>query len=174
MLTNHITIVNRVVELDELANLLDSIRESYAAANYYCKVVLTSGYFLVLHDGHIDYLRGATRLGNIWVTIVNGDEATKKKYGKLYVSSKVRASVISSLKYVHYTVIVDNDNIAEAIRLLKPDVLYNGGDRTSLETSNKEEIKACKEVKCEIKFGKPNKINSSADILNQIINKEKI
>jgi len=160
---------SRIYEIDKLGQLLDNIRESYHSASFACKIVMTSGYFLYLHNGHIDYLREATRYGNIWITIVNGNEATKKKYGKLYVDAEVRAKVISSLKFVHYTTIFDAPEMSEAIKILKPAIVYNSGDRDN-NNSNKEENRACREVGAKMIFGGAAKVNSSSQILKNIQN----
>ena len=41
------------------------------------KIVAASGYFTVLHHGHIEYLEKSKALGDILVVIVNNDMQTK-------------------------------------------------------------------------------------------------
>lgn len=168
--------MNRIMTPDELANHLDNIRDSYSKASsemggpWPCRVVMTSGFFDPLHEAHIRYLQEATRYGNIWISVVNGDNAAKRKKGHVLIEQYIRAYVVASLKYVHFATITDEDSVDNMILCLKPNVFCKGGDRTIDNIPEKEKW-ACRKVKCDIicGVGGKTKDNSSSEIVQNFL-----
>ncbi len=94
------------------------------------KIVFTNGCFDILHIGHVKYLEIAKKMGDILIVGVNSDNSVKRLKGKdRPINSEYdRAYLLSSLEFVDYVVIFDEDTPYELIKLVQPDVLVKGGD----------------------------------------------
>jgi cytidyltransferase-like protein len=127
------------------------------------KVVAVSGYFDPLHVGHLEYLELASELGDELVVIVNNDYQATLKKGKSFMSENDRVAIVRALRCVDRTFLsVDDDkSVCKSLRLLKPNVFANGGDRTNNEAP---EIKLCKELGIEVVDNLGKKIRSSSDL----------
>jgi D-beta-D-heptose 7-phosphate kinase/D-beta-D-heptose 1-phosphate adenosyltransferase len=137
------------------------------------KVVLVTGGFDPLHCGHIEYLREASKLGDILVVGVNSDEWLSRKKGRPFMRYEDRSIVVAELKNVSEVIPFDDtDNSAkDALRKVReqyPDhtiVFANGGDRT------KSNIPEMDFVDDNIEFvfgvGGETKLNSSSWILEE-------
>jgi cytidyltransferase-like protein len=125
--------------------------------------VCASGYFDPLHVGHLEMLRKAKELGDRLIVIINNDEQAKMKKGKSFMNEKDRAMIVRNLKYVDDVIIaIDKDkSVNETLRLIKPDIFVNGGDRTF--TSDAPEVILQKEWNLKLVDGLGNKIRSSSD-----------
>jgi D-beta-D-heptose 7-phosphate kinase/D-beta-D-heptose 1-phosphate adenosyltransferase len=134
-------------------------------------VVATGGGFDPLHEGHIRLFKEAKQLGNVLVVLLNSDEQLIKKKGKtFYPSENERKEIIESIKYVD-KVIIDpgkDTTCEEALKLIKPDILAKGGDRTPGNMADIE-IKVCKELGCKIIYNVGGtKIQSSSWLLKRV------
>ena len=134
-------------------------------------VVATGGGFDPLHEGHIRLFKEAKKLGDVLVVMLNSDEQLKKKKGStFYLSENERKEIVESIRYVD-KVIIDSgqDTTCEiALRLIKPDILAKGGDRTPGNMA-KIEIQVCKEIGCKIVYNVGGeKVQSSSWLLKRI------
>jgi len=129
-------------------------------------LVAVSGGFDPVHKGHIQMFLEAKKLGDKLVVILNSDDWLKRKKGKAFMSEEERAFIIEQLKpvdavYIHHS---DNDDVASALKYLKPDIFANGGDRKEGNTPEKE---VCDELGIQMVFGVGGeKIQSSSKLLN--------
>lgn len=98
-------------------------------------IVLVSGGFDPLHDGHLNYLQGAAELGRVFVALNSDDWLTRKK-GRPFMSWAVRARILRALRCVTEVMPVDDRDgtVCEAIDRLRPSIFANGGDRVSGES----------------------------------------
>jgi cytidyltransferase-like protein len=130
------------------------------------KVVAVSGYFILLHIGHIEYLQKASELGRV-ILILNNDRQQKLKYGKVIIPFRERKIVMESIKYVSEVIeSIDNDRtVCKTLRMLYPDIFAKGGDRFSGEIPEKA---VCDELKIKIVDGLGKKIQSSSEILKKL------
>jgi cytidyltransferase-like protein len=132
-------------------------------------MVLCSGAFDPIHEGHIQYLAAAEDLGAEVVVIVNSDRYVQSKRGVVLLPWRTRAEIVHALKPVDHVLMwdeVNHDHIAGAIRLLRPAVFAKGGDHTVLTTLPTEEILACQETGTRIAVGVGGaKSRSSTDAL---------
>jgi cytidyltransferase-like protein len=130
------------------------------------KVVAVSGYFILLHIGHIEYLQKASELGRV-ILILNNDRQQKLKYGKVIIPFMERKIVMESIKYVSEVIeSIDNDRtVCKTLRMLYPDIFAKGGDRFSGEIPEKA---VCDELKIKIVDGLGKKIQSSSEILKKL------
>lgn len=94
------------------------------------KIVFTNGCFDILHAGHITYLEKANHLGDLLVVGLNSDSSVKALKGEARPinNQKDRALVLSSLYFVDYVAIFNEDTPEKLIRILKPDIIAKGGD----------------------------------------------
>jgi cytidyltransferase-like protein len=108
------------------------------------KLVAISGYFDPLHVGHIDYIRGARKLGDYLIVLLDPDSCAMRKKGYVFMPEMERKKILESIKWVDYVVISEDRGrltTPNAIRKSKPDIYANGGDKSVLNT--KEEHKVC-------------------------------
>ena len=124
--------------------------------------VVASGYFDPLHVGHIEYLEKAKQLGDELVVIVNSDVQAKIKKGRAFMREEDRLKIVKSLKCVDKALIsIDNNNsVCESLRVVKPHIFANGGDRKEEEIP---EAEVCRELGIEMVDGLGEKIRSSSD-----------
>ena len=138
------------------------------------KVVATGGGFDPVHVGHIELFKEARRLGDKLVIMLNSDkQLIKKKGDTFYSSQEERKKILESIKYVDEVVIDPGEETTceEALKLVKPDVLAKGGDRT--ENSMPEiELNVCRELGIEIVYGVGGgKVQSSSWLIEKSRNK---
>jgi len=132
--------------------------------------VLISGGFDPFHEGHLEYVIEASKLGDCLVVAVNCDQDMVNKKGKCNLPLWFRMKTVELWLGEHEIIgkviaSVDTDGSqAKTIRIVKPDIFANGGDRT-LETANVGEIEACREVGCKDIYGVGEKINSSSSMV---------
>jgi rfaE bifunctional protein nucleotidyltransferase chain/domain len=107
------------------------------------RVVLANGCFDLLHVGHVRYLEGARREGDILVVGVNSDASAKrlKGPGRPILSEAARAELVAALATVDAVVIFDEPDVGALLRDLRPDVHAKGTDYTA-ETVPEREIAA--------------------------------
>ena len=96
------------------------------------KIVTTNGCFDILHVGHVRYLEGARRLGDMLVVGVNSDASVRKikGAGRPIVPEKDRAEVVASLKSVDAVFIFNGATPTRWLKILKPYIHVKGADRT--------------------------------------------
>jgi len=136
------------------------------------KVVIVTGGFDPLHEGHIEYFKAARALGDHLVIGINSDEWLTRKKGAAFQSWKTRESIIKNLKMVTQVIDFDDsdNNAIDAIVKTKaywgPNHHYifaNGGDRTK---DNIPEM-SVEDVEFAFSVGGDDKMNSSSWILNK-------
>ena len=133
-------------------------------------VVATGGGFDPLHEGHIRLLEEASKLGDVLVVMLNSDEQLKKKKGQtFYPSQDERREILESIKYVDKVIIDPGKDVTceEALKLVKPDILAKGGDRTQ-GAMPEIELSVCREIGCEIVYNVGGaKVQSSSWLLKR-------
>ena len=99
------------------------------------RIVFANGCFDSLHVGHIRYLAGARREGDILVVGVNADSSVYdlKGPGRPLLDENARAQLVAALRPVDYVVLFDEPNVEALLEDLRPDVHAKGTDYT-LET----------------------------------------
>ena len=98
------------------------------------RVVVVSGGFDPVHVGHVQMFKAAKELvgprGKV-VVVINCDAWLKRKKGTAFMDQGERAEIITSFSsvdevYIHES---DDDHICQALRIIRPDIFGNGGDR---------------------------------------------
>lgn len=96
-------------------------------------IILCSGGFDPLHEGHLAYFEEAARYGKL-VVAVNSDAWLKRKKGFVFMPRAGRARIVAALRCVHrvYEITEDGDGtVCQALEEIRPDYFANGGDRTN-------------------------------------------
>lgn len=136
----------------------------------YRPLVAISGYFQVVHAGHIDYIKQAALLGDV-VVIVNNDRQAKLKGTPCVVNEQDRAYIVSNIKGVYRTIIAKDNtrSVAKTLASLKPDIFFNSGDR-NIDNIDPDEKHICEEYGIKIMYDKSPKRDSSSGIIERIRN----
>jgi D-glycero-beta-D-manno-heptose 1-phosphate adenylyltransferase len=118
---------SKIVSLDELRNALVEPRRNHK------KIVFSNGCFDTLHVGHVRYLQGAKREGDILITAVNADPTVKNLKGpnRPILDEQARALLVAALRCVDYVVIFSEPNVEQLLEEIRPDVHAKGTDYTS-------------------------------------------
>lgn len=157
--SNNIIDEDKIISADELAiKLKDSSK----------KVVFTNGCFDIFHVGHLRYLKESSKHGDILVVGVNSDASIKRLKGnkRPIVSQNDRMELLSSLSFVSYVVLFDEDTPYEIIKKIKPDIITKGGDYNPNDVVGKDivEEKGGKVVICPLVENK-----STTSIIDKIL-----
>src|SRR5437879_2660453 len=96
------------------------------------RIVLANGCFDTLHVGHIRYLEGARREGNILVVGVNADSSVRnlKGPGRPVLDENARAQLVAAFRCVDYVVLFAEPNVEALLGELRSDVHAKGTDHT--------------------------------------------
>jgi D-beta-D-heptose 7-phosphate kinase/D-beta-D-heptose 1-phosphate adenosyltransferase len=94
------------------------------------KIVFTNGCFVILHLGHVQYLKEASKLGDTLIVGLNSDISVKKLKGKNRpVNNEVdRAKMLLAFNFIDTVIIFDDKTPLDLIKEINPDVLVKGGD----------------------------------------------
>jgi len=96
-------------------------------------IVFANGCFDALHVGHIRYLEGARREGDVLVVGVNADSsvASLKGPGRPILDEKARTLLVAALRSVDYVVLFAEPTVETLLEVLRPDVHAKGTDYTA-------------------------------------------
>jgi rfaE bifunctional protein nucleotidyltransferase chain/domain len=127
-----------ILTRQELITHVDSARASGA------RIVLANGCFDVLHVGHVRYLAGARKLGDILIVGINSDEqvAIQKGPGRPVLPATERAEIIAALESVTYVTIFDEPTVEQLLLALKPDVHAKGTDYTTDSVPERDVVRS--------------------------------
>ncbi len=117
----------KIVPRHELRTL---IREAKQAGK---RVVLANGCFDTLHVGHIRYLEGARREGDILVVAVNSDSSLRhlKGTGRPILNEQARAQLVAAIRAVDFVLVFSEPNVEKLLEDFLPDVHAKGTDYTA-------------------------------------------
>jgi rfaE bifunctional protein nucleotidyltransferase chain/domain len=99
------------------------------------RVVFANGCFDTVHVGHVRYLAGARREGDLLVVGVNSDSSVKelKGAGRPILNEQARATLVAAQRDVDYVIVFSGANVESLLEEFRPDVHAKGTDYT-LET----------------------------------------
>jgi len=118
---------SKIVSRERLRELLAEHKRAGA------KVVFANGCFDTLHVGHVRYLEGARREGDILAVAVNSDSSVchLKGPGRPILLESARADLVAALRAVDYVVLFSEPNVEALLESLHPDVHAKGTDYTA-------------------------------------------
>ena len=118
---------HRKTETISLTNLIKKIKTH---KNDNKTIVMTNGCFDLLHPGHVDYLKKANKLGQVFIIAINTDNSVKALKGnsRPINNLKYRTEMLESLEIADYVVSFDEETPLSLIKKIEPDILVKGGD----------------------------------------------
>lgn len=131
------------------------------------RIVLANGCFDLLHAGHVRFLDGARREGDVLVVAVNSDASERqlKGSGRPVLGAEARAELVAAMCAVTYVVIFEESNVEPLLERLRPDVHAKGTDYTN-ETVPERETSRRLGIRVAI-VGDP-KAHSSCDLIERV------
>lgn len=136
-----------------------------------------SGGFDPIHPGHVEYIREAEALCETLFIIVNGDHWVQRKKGYVFMPEDARAKMVDAVCRNQNTVVCvwddGKNHVAEAIKRVSPDIVFNGGDRNNGNLSQ-EEIDVCKlfKIRHESGIGGTEKKYSSSELVENAFKRQ--
>jgi rfaE bifunctional protein nucleotidyltransferase chain/domain len=118
---------SKIVPREKLVALLAQARRAGKS------VVFANGCFDSLHVGHIRYLEGAKKEGDLLVVGVNCDAGVQrlKGAGRPILNEQARAQLVGALRSVDYVIVFAEPNVEKLLEELHPDVHAKGTDYTA-------------------------------------------
>lgn len=93
------------------------------------KIGYTQGTFDMFHIGHLNLLRNAKNQCEYLIVGVNKDSLVEKYKGKTpVISENERKEIISAIRYVDETILVDTLDKIEILKSVKYDAIFIGDD----------------------------------------------
>ncbi|MFP3064837.1 MAG: DUF357 domain-containing protein [Sulfolobus sp.] len=164
-----------LVDIAYAEGLLDTIliEEGIDPESQISKRVFTAGTFDILHPGHIEFLREASRYGRVYIAVARDKNSERIKGRPPINDEDQRLEVIKSIKYVFDAFLGDEKDFLKSVERVKPDIIFLGPDQKVDEKSLLEELskRGIKGVRI-IKF--PSRVNkwkhsSTSSIINEIV-----
>jgi FAD synthetase len=99
------------------------------------RVVLVGGVFDLIHPGHIHTLKAARAQGDVLVVVIAriSTAAMIKKDRRIYHDEKLRAELVSSLRFVDLAVLGRQGTLYDTVEHIKPDIIALGYDQAHSE-----------------------------------------
>ena len=134
------------------------------------KTVAITVDFDLIHDGHMEHIREASKLGDHLIVIVDPDIPLREKRGYVIKPLPVRLRIADGIKYVdEVRVSIDTDGTcANTLKIIQPNIFAKGGDRTP-DNMPQNEIEVCREIGCEIVYGVGRQLNSSTKLFEDLL-----
>lgn len=158
----------KILDRNELSEIMDSFRKQGK------RVVFTNGCFDILHRGHLEYLAGASELGDVFIIGLNSDLSVRKLKGedRPAVDESSRAFKLAAFEFVDFLTIFHEDTPTELMKLIRPDIWVKGGDYIDVEYL--PEYQLMMEIGGEVIILPFVEGFSSTDIYNKILRSAKI
>lgn len=129
--------------------------------------VAVAGNFYPLHDGHIEHIIEAYKLGDYLIAIIGTDEYIKLKGKPIYLSLENRIKIIRAFVDEVIVVIDKDGTVTETLRMIKPDIFAKGGDRIP-SNMPQNEVEVCKNIGCRIIYGIGRQLHSSSKLVKEV------
>ena len=135
------------------------------------RIVFANGCFDLLHVGHVRYLEGAKRLGDLLVVGINSDEQVRKLKGegRPLIPERERAEMVAALRAVDLVTIFNEPTVESLLLNIRPDIHAKGTDYTE-ETVPERDVVRRYGGRVAI-VGDP-KDHSSTEMINRVISDE--
>jgi len=110
---------------EELKVIVEDIKKSGK------KIVTSTGFFDLLHFGHIKLLQDAKKQGDVLILGINTDESVRKLKGptRPILKQEERANILAALDCVDYICMFNEETPISLLTEIRPDVHVKGADR---------------------------------------------
>jgi rfaE bifunctional protein nucleotidyltransferase chain/domain len=149
----------------ELARLLAAERSAGRV------VVLANGCFDLIHVGHVRYLEGARREGDVLVVAINSDASVRRNKGtsRPLQPEDERAEILAAFACVDYVTVFDEPTADDLLRALRPDVHAKG---TDWRAEDVPEARTVREIGARVAIVGDRKTHSSTDLARRAAGSE--
>ncbi len=108
-------------------------------------MALANGCFDLIHVGHVRLLREARQRCDVLVVALNSDESTRASKGpsRPLVPLGERLEVVAALACVDYVTSFGEPTADAIIRVLRPELLVKGTDRTPEDVPERHTLASC-------------------------------
>ncbi|BCU71155.1 DUF357 domain-containing protein [Stygiolobus caldivivus] len=167
--------VTALVDIVYAEGLLDSIlfNENIDLDSQIAKRVFVAGTFDIIHPGHIELLKEASKYGLVYVAVARDKNSEKIKGRKPINNENQRLEVIKSIRYVYDAFLGDENDFLKSVERVRPNVLLLGPDQNADEKKILDELakRGLKEVKI-VRF--PQRVikyehSSTSSIIQEIV-----
>ncbi len=154
--------LKKLKKLEELTYICQKLKKEGK------KIVFANGCFDLLHYGHIDYLLGAKKLGDVLIVAVNSDKSVKQYKGddRPIIPQEQRLEILDAIRFIDYIILFDEPDVNKLLLTLKPHIHAKGTDYTE-ETVPERKTVLSYGGKVAI-AGNP-RVNSSTNIIQKIL-----
>ena len=95
------------------------------------KVVLTGGVYDIIHPGHIHTLKNSKQEGDLLIVSIARDNRVIKIKGRKPINNEKRRTIlVSSIRYVDFTLLGSKGDIFGVVKKIKPNIITIGYDQT--------------------------------------------
>ena len=95
------------------------------------KVVLTGGVYDIIHPGHIHTLKNSKQEGDLLIVSIARDSRVIKIKGRKPINNERRRTIlVSSIRYVDFTLLGSKGDIFGVVKKIKPNIITIGYDQT--------------------------------------------
>lgn len=114
--------MNKILNITQITEIVNSIKNDNKT------IVLTGGFFDILHIGHIKFLQKAKEKADFLFVLLESDENAKKLKGKgrPINNQQIRAEMLSAINFVDYVIklpeMKNNTDYDKLINLINPDI----------------------------------------------------
>ncbi|BBG23866.1 DUF357 domain-containing protein [Sulfuracidifex tepidarius] len=105
------------------------------------KKVFVGGTFDILHPGHVEFLKEASKYGRVFVSVARDDNSEKVKGRKPINDENTRLAVIKGIRYVHDAFLGDSKDFLKSVERVNPDIIFLGPDQRVNEEELKKSLK---------------------------------
>jgi rfaE bifunctional protein nucleotidyltransferase chain/domain len=156
-------------KIKSIPELVCLTRKAKAEGNI---LVLANGCFDLLHVGHIRYLQGAKRLGDILLVAINSDASvrTLKGHGRPLQPEEERAEILAALECVDFVTIFDTGTVDLLWSELQPDIHAKGTDYTAESVPERQTVRS---YGGRVAIAGDSKDHSTRDLIQSIVDKSK-
>jgi rfaE bifunctional protein nucleotidyltransferase chain/domain len=150
-----------VLDRAELARLLAAEREAGKT------VVLANGVFDLLHVGHVRYLEGAKREGDVLVVALNSDASVRRNKGpsRPLQPEGERAEIVAALRPVDFVTVFSEPTADDLLRALRPHVHAKG---TDWRAEDVPEAATVREIGARVAIVGDRKTHSTSDLAARV------
>ncbi|OGQ87074.1 MAG: ADP-heptose synthase [Deltaproteobacteria bacterium RIFOXYA12_FULL_58_15] len=130
--------MGRVADIDTVAAAVTQARARGE------RIVLANGAFDLLHVGHLRYLQGAAKLGDVVVVAVNSDSSVRRLKGadRPVVPEDERAELVAALCCVDWVTVFADATVIPILERLRPDIHAKGTDYTPDTVPERDVVRA--------------------------------
>ena len=155
------------MSFNKFYNLKDLLPRINAEREQHKTITLANGGFDLLHIGHVRYLKDAKKISDILIVALNSDESLRRLKGKRrpIIDQKGRIKILSSIEYVDYVTLFDEDRVSNVLLAIKPDYHCKGSDYT---VESVPEIDTVKSYNGKTAIVGGDKVRSTSEIIKVI------